>query len=96
MSQYNDTQTVQGREPTQFKILEKDVVDEIIFRTRNSRNRLLLELMARGCMSVGEVLKVILKRYTGLTTSMDNSDNNILELGSSYGYTTLNSEEPPK
>ena len=42
----------------QFKILEKDVVDEIIFRTRNQRNRLMFELMARGCMRVGEVLKL--------------------------------------
>ena len=33
---------------TQFKILEKDVVDEIIFRTRNPRNRLLLELATSG------------------------------------------------
>jgi integrase/recombinase XerD len=32
--------------PTQFKIIEKEVVDEIIFRTRNHRNRLILELMA--------------------------------------------------
>jgi integrase/recombinase XerD len=30
----------------QLKILEKDVVDEIIFRTQNLRNRLMLELMA--------------------------------------------------
>ena len=44
--------------PTQFKILEKDVVDEIIFRTRNPRNRLILELMARSCMRIGEVLKL--------------------------------------
>ena len=28
--------------PTQLKILEKDVVDEIIFRARNPRNRLML------------------------------------------------------
>jgi len=42
----------------QFKILEKDVVDEIIFRTANPRNRLMLELMARTCMRVGEVLKL--------------------------------------
>jgi integrase len=41
----------------QFKILEKDVVDEIIFRTRNQRNRLMLELMARSGMRVGEVSK---------------------------------------
>ena len=44
--------------PVQLKILEKDVVDEIIFRTRNPRNRLMLELMARSGMRVGEVLKL--------------------------------------
>jgi integrase/recombinase XerD len=44
--------------PIQFKIPEKDVVDEIIFRTPNLRNRLILELMARACMRVGEVLKL--------------------------------------
>jgi len=44
--------------PTQFDILGKDVVDEIIFRTRNPRNRLMLELMARSCLRVGEVLKL--------------------------------------
>jgi integrase/recombinase XerD len=42
----------------QLEILEKDVVDEIIFRTQNPRNRPMLELMARGCMRVGEVLKL--------------------------------------
>jgi len=44
--------------PNQFKIIEKDVIDEIIFRTPNPRNRLILELMARACMRVGEVLKL--------------------------------------
>jgi integrase len=43
---------------SQWSILEKDVVDEIIFRTENPRNRLMLELMARGGMRVGEVLKL--------------------------------------
>ena len=38
--------------------IEKDTVDEIIFRTDNVRNRLILELMARGGMRVGEVLKL--------------------------------------
>ena len=42
----------------QWTILEKDVVDEIIFRTNNIRNRLILELMARGGMRIGEVLKL--------------------------------------
>jgi len=44
--------------PAGFKILGKDVVDEIIFRTPNPRNRLLLELIARAGMRVGEVLKL--------------------------------------
>jgi integrase len=44
--------------PNHWKILEKDVVDEIIFRTVNPRDRLILELMARGAMRVGEVLKL--------------------------------------
>jgi integrase len=44
--------------PNRWKILEKDVVDEMIFRTTNLRNRIMLELMARGGMRVGEVLKI--------------------------------------
>jgi len=44
--------------PTQWKILEKEVVDEMIFRTTNLRNRVMLELMARGAMRIGEVLKL--------------------------------------
>ncbi len=42
----------------QWDVLEKETVDEIIFRTTNARDRLLLELMARGGMRVGEVLKL--------------------------------------
>ncbi len=34
----------------QWSILEKDIVDECIFRPDNPRNRLMLELMARGGM----------------------------------------------
>ena len=41
-----------------WDIIEKETVDEIIFRTRNVRNRLMLELMARGGMRIGEVLKL--------------------------------------
>lgn len=41
-----------------WRILEKDTVDEIIFRTMNIRNRLILELMARGGMRIGEVLNL--------------------------------------
>ena len=41
-----------------WTILEKETVDEIIFRTTKVRNRLILELMARGGMRIGEVLKL--------------------------------------
>ncbi len=43
---------------SRWKIIEKETVDEIIFRTTKIRNRLMLELMARGGMRVGEVLKL--------------------------------------
>ena len=41
-----------------WTILEKEVVDEVIFRTIKPRNRLILELMARGGMGIGEVLQL--------------------------------------
>jgi len=34
------------------------MIDEILFRTTNPRNRTMLELMAKGGMRVGEVLKI--------------------------------------
>jgi site-specific recombinase XerD len=43
---------------SRWEIIEKDTVDEIIFRTTKIRNRLMLELMARGGMRIGEVLKL--------------------------------------
>ena len=42
-----------------WTILEKETGDEIIFRTTKIRNRLILKLMARGGMRIGEVLKPI-------------------------------------
>lgn len=44
--------------PTHWEVVEKETVDEIIFRTTKVRNRLILELMARGGMRVGEVLQL--------------------------------------
>jgi len=41
-----------------WRILEKDIVDEIIFRTTNLRNRIMLELMSRAGMRISEVLKL--------------------------------------
>ena len=58
--------------PAQIKILEKDVVDEIIFRTPKPRNRLLLELMARSGMRVGEVLKLTPNDVDGRKLTIQN------------------------
>jgi len=44
--------------PIQWQIVDKDTIDEIIFRITDKRNRLMLELMARGGMRVGEVLNL--------------------------------------
>jgi integrase/recombinase XerD len=44
--------------PVQWSILGKEAVDEIIFRQVDIRNRIILELMARGGMRVNEVLKL--------------------------------------
>ena len=46
------------RVPSRWDIIEKETVDEIIFRTTKVRNRLSLELMARGGMRIVEVLKL--------------------------------------
>jgi len=46
---------------THWNIIEKETIDEVIFRTTQPRNRLMLELMARGGMRIGEVLKLTVK-----------------------------------
>jgi integrase/recombinase XerD len=43
---------------TAWDILEKEIVDEIIFKADIPGDRLMLELMARGGMRIGEVLKL--------------------------------------
>ena len=40
-----------------WKALDKDVVDEMVFKTSSERDRLVLELMVRAGMRIGEVLK---------------------------------------
>jgi integrase len=46
------------KRPQQWKIIEKDLIDEIIFKTENPRNRIMMELIAKGGMRIGEVLKI--------------------------------------
>lgn len=41
-----------------WEVFDKETIDEIIFKTTNLRHRLMLELMARGGMRIGEVLKL--------------------------------------
>ena len=48
-----------------WDILEKEIVDEIIFKTDDPRDRLMLELMARGGMRIGEVLKLAPRDVNG-------------------------------
>jgi len=48
-----------ARRSYNWNIIEKETIDEVIFRTSKPRNRLILELMARGGMRISEVLKLI-------------------------------------
>ena len=45
--------------PTQWQILDREVIDEIIFRNLNVCDRLMIELMARAGMWVGEIISLI-------------------------------------
>jgi integrase/recombinase XerD len=47
-----------AKAPQNWDFIDKDTMDEIIFRTTKTRNRLILELMARSGMRIGEVLKL--------------------------------------
>jgi integrase len=43
---------------TQRKILDKEIVDEMIYKAKNIRDRLILELQARCGLRVGELMKL--------------------------------------
>ncbi len=62
-------QSFRAPTPPYWDFIEKETIDEIIFRTTMIRNRLILELMARGGMRIGEVLKL---------TSMDIRDRKLI------------------
>ena len=66
-----------------WTILDKDVVDEIIFKTNNRRNRLMLELMARGGMRIGEVLKL---RANNMNIFIDNINASLLLKNQLFGF----------
>ena len=50
-----------NRAPARWNTIDKDTVDEVIFKTIKPRSRLMLESMTRGGMRVGEVLKLTLR-----------------------------------
>ena len=50
---------------THWIIFDKDTIDEAIFRTLNTRNRLILELIAQGGMRISEVLGLKLTDIDG-------------------------------
>ncbi len=41
-----------------WTMLAKDMFDEVIFKSKNNRNKLILELMARDGMRISEVLNL--------------------------------------
>jgi hypothetical protein len=45
-----------AKSSTKWDIIEKETLDEIIFQTTNVRDRLILELMARGGLSIRPAL----------------------------------------
>lgn len=55
----------------QWNILDKDIVDEVIFRTLNKRDRIILELMARGGMRISEVLNLKPSNIEGRKIKLD-------------------------
>jgi len=44
--------------PKARKILDKEIIDEMIYNTKNVRDRLIMELQARCGLRIGEVLKL--------------------------------------
>lgn len=57
----------------QWQIVDKETIDGIIFRTTNTLNRLMLELMVRGGMRVGEFLKLKPSDIQERTLAIQNS-----------------------
>jgi integrase/recombinase XerD len=51
-------------------VIDREAIDEVIYTTRNRRDRLLLELMARGGMRIGEVLKLIPEDIDGMKLTL--------------------------
>ena len=51
--------------PKQREIIAKEIIDEVIFNSKNLRDRLVLELQSRCGARIGEVLKIRVKDIDG-------------------------------
>jgi len=51
-------------------VIDREAVEEVIYTTGNRRDRLLLELMARGGMRIGEVLKLKAENIDGVKVTL--------------------------
>ena len=55
--------------PLPHKILEREIVDEMIYNTKRQRDRLILELQARCGLRIGELLKIKVSDITDRTVT---------------------------
>ena len=53
-------------------LIDKETMDTVIYRTDNLRDRLILELGARCCMRIGEILKLKPKNVIGTHLTLEN------------------------
>lgn len=51
--------------PKQREIIAKEIIDEVIFKSKNLRDRIILELQSRCGARIGEVLKIRVKDIDG-------------------------------
>jgi integrase/recombinase XerD len=58
--------------PTQREIIAKGLIDEVIFTSKNLRDRLLLELQSRCGARIGEVLNIRVKDIDGRKITVHN------------------------
>ena len=74
-----DQENFKRPEIIQWQIVDDETVDEIIFKTMTIRNRLMLELMARGGMRIEEVLNLTIRVIEESSPSIQNPQNGRVE-----------------
>jgi integrase/recombinase XerD len=73
-------------------------VDEIMFRTTKIRDRLILELMARGAMRIGEVLKLtpsdVVERKLMVRDPKSGRESEMIFIPQKDDHRTIGSSDP--